>query len=204
MKKTIAILSGVFLTAAFVGCASSGEEKIKFISAYDTYNDCKIAYIPDISHGDAIDGGYGSAVLSINRNAEYIKQGNGSLKIETLTPFLKQKIDAYNYNSQVNQAKNAKKISIDVYNPNSQTIDFAIEVRSTEADMIAGEDGEKTDLLLAVRMECAPNAWTTVSAEFTENVWKNDVEIYRYWLLMENTADEVFSLYLDNFYVEYR
>ena len=205
MKKTIATLGSVFLTAtAFVGCASSGNEKIKFISAYDTYNDCKIAYMPDITHWDAIEGGYGSAVLAINRNTEYIKQGNGSLKIDTLTPFLKQRIEAYNYNSQVNQAKDAQKISIDVYNPNSQAIEVSIEVRSTEADMILDKDGKKTDLLLKVYKECVPNAWTTVCAEFTESVSQNDVEIYRYWLFMENSIDETFSLYIDNFYVAYK
>lgn len=197
MKKITAVISAVLLSiSCFLVCGCKDEEAKganeptkKYISMFDSYRDCLI--IPVTSWmGHLVEEGLIETEWNQEKNV-YIREGLGSCRVTTreATTRYKGHIMANSEIVSVKDINGAKLISLDVYNPENITIDVSI-------DVICGSKAA-----ISVTKSCPAKQWTTISAVIEE---KSYDKVKSYVLTLENkVSDSTFTLYLDNFYVEF-
>ena len=197
MKKILtllmALIAGLFGFASCnaLGNNSSGEKEPikKYISTFDWYKDCLVIPV-SAWMGHLVEEGLIETEWN-QEKTEYISEGKGSCRVTTREGTTKYKGHIMT-NSElvaVDDINGAKLLSLDVYNPENKEISVSIDVVC----------GSKT--VISVTKTCAAKQWTTVSTPI-EDVSYDKVKFYT--LTLENKVDEdTFTLYLDNFYVEF-
>jgi hypothetical protein len=198
MKKLIASLFAVLLSlSCFSACnigssessSASSEPVKKYISTFDWYKDCLV--IPVSSWmGHLVEEGLIETEWN-QEEAAYISEGIGSCRVTTREGTTRYK-GYMMTNSEVvpiDDINGASLISLDVYNPEKIAIDVSIDIVC----------GSKT--VVSIKKSCAPKQWTTVSATIKEGTYD---KVKAYVLTLENKVNtDTFTVYLDNFYVEY-
>jgi hypothetical protein len=195
MKKIIAIIASLLLClSCFSACdggnqSTKGEPVKKYISTFDWYRDCLV--IPVSSWmGHLVEEGLIETEWNQEQKA-YISEGVGSCRLTTREETTRYK-GYLMTNSElvpINDINGATLISLDVYNPESFSIDVSIEI-------ICG-----SQTVVSVTKACAAKGWTTVSAAIDEKTYDT---VKAYALTLENkVSDSTFTVYLDNFYLEF-
>lgn len=211
MKKIIlfflAILTGVI---AFCGCATnngngsgnggniggSGASNRKYITHFDGYTQCIVYPAVKWGYGNLYEGG--TVINDWIVDPQYVKEGTGSIKVSMNekasdgTYWYTGKICSKNHVSNWQDITGAKKISLDVYNPENKPLDVSIEIRSA------------TQTMLSVKKTCTAGVWTTVNMGIPNG---NYDLVAWYAIKLENTnqadKNQPFTVYMDNFYLEF-
>ena len=198
MKKLIAFTSALLLSlSCFSACSLFGDKNEnekkepvkKYISTFDWYRDCLVIPVSSWT-GHLVEEGLIETEWN-QEQKEYISEGVGSCRVTTRegTTRYKGYIMTNSEVVPIDNINGAHKISLDVYNPGNIAIDVSIDIVC----------GSKT--VLSMSKTCVAKKWTTVSATF-ENVSYDKVKSYV--LTLENKVnDSTFTVYLDNFYVEF-
>ena len=162
----------------------------QYITHFDGYTQCIV--FPCATFQSSIFEG-GRVINDWITDSKYVSEGTGSIKVslrEGWVNWYKGKIAANNgFVSNITDINGAKKISLDVYNPENKEIDVTIDIEST------------SNVLVTVSQTCQPKSWTTVS---TEIEGKDYATVSWYSITLKNNVDsDVFTVYLDNFYLEF-
>lgn len=199
-SKIISLVAGIlFLCAACSGCTpepdggseENSQDNKCYITHFDNYHECLV--FPTFFHGGPNwpynEYNEGSAETDWNqKDKEYISEGEGSLYFRLLEgTFYIANIDANNYLTQYYDINGAKRISIDIYNPEQIPIHATIDVKSSEETMFSFD------------VVCMPESWTTLETDIEQRLY-DYVDTYSLTLKNE-TNDNTFELYLDNFYL---
>lgn len=191
MKKIICLICVLCSVFTFAACGgnpndSQGGEKAtqKYISRFDCYEDLVICSLEYHLWSNS-----GAAEFSLNAEKDYIKEGDGSMKVHVLTPaWFRTTIEANNFRADNTKISGAKTISIDVYNPGDTPVAFKLGVNGYSRTVL---NVEKT---------CAAGSWTTVSGVFDEDVTET---LKSFTLEVSSSGEEAYDLYFDNFYLDY-
>ena len=109
--------------------------------------------------------------------------------MEGYVNWYKGKIQADNFVSSITDINGAKKISLDVYNPSDKDIEVTVGVESI------------SEIMFSVSKICPSKQWTTISTEIEQQTYGI---VSWYSIKLENKTDnEVFTVYMDNFYLEF-
>lgn len=196
MKKLVSLTFALLLSlSCFSGCeglfgGSKEKEPVKkYISTFDWYKDCLV--IPVSSWmGHLVEEGLIETEWNQEKTA-YISEGKGSCRVTTRegTTRYKGYIMTNSEVVPINDINGAKLISLDVYNTEDVAIDVSLDVVC----------GSKT--VISAKKNCLPKQWTTVSAVVKEGSYD---KVKSYVLTLENKVNtDTFTLYLDNFYLEF-
>ena len=197
-KKLVCITSFLMALIAFVSCAPNNSDSNndntstrKYITHFDNYEDCIL--LPASGWiGENLYVTEGKVTNEWNQeDTQYISEGIGSIKVRLLDGYscYSGRIRANNYRTQVYNINGATKISLDVYNPESKPIDVTIDVESASG------------IMFSVSESCQPGQWTTVATDIESKTYDN---VRNYKITLKNNVDgKPFTLYLDNFYVDF-
>ena len=220
MKKKLAVLLSVLSLGvlAFSSCTVGGSNSSTsdssvvdsstavqvptgrtYISRFDRYEDlCLWSNAFSWSSYDETDWWNSWNTVSVNKEADYIREGEGSMRIvidhiNTLThstyKILKTHPDNPARGTQANSIYGAQSIGLDVYNSSAYTLLVKVTINTV------------TTSVMTFQAECLPNQWTTVSAPVTSEV---EATIDNYRLDIKNMDGAYnFELYLDNFYIQF-
>ena len=142
--------------------------------------------------------------MEINKDVNFISQGNASLKVSPQGDYSKPgshpyiKLDLLDTTAKFNDLSEFKSISFDVYNAESQKLNIAVCI-------LTGEDYESYQTTHRQSFELAPNSWTTCTYDlsYVGIVDTYDLSNVRYlrleFLQHKNSKDDVPNvLYIDN------
>lgn len=220
MKKKLAILLSVLSLGvlAFSSCTVRGSSSSTsdssvadsstavqipagrtYISRFDRYEDlCLWSNALSDSRYDETDWWSSWNTVSVNKEADYIREGEGSMFIKTdiinkVKPYFYKMIKTHPDNpargTQATSIYGAQTVSLDVYNASNYTIDVNVQVRTV------------TTTVMQFSAQCAPNGWTTISAPVTSEV---EATIDNYRLDFTNLDGAYnFEVYVDNFYIQF-
>jgi hypothetical protein len=200
MKKLLATVFALLLSVSCLSACDKGEDSSssstgdntmtkQYISTFDWYRDCLVIPVTSWT-GHLVEEGLIETEWNQEETA-YISEGVGSCRVTTreATTRYKGYIMTNSEVVSVNDINGATLISLDVYNPGNVAIDVSVDVVC----------GLKT--VVSAKQTCGAKGWTTVSATIEEGTYD---KVKSYALTLENKVnDETFTLYLDNFYVEY-
>lgn len=204
MKKANAIVLALLFGAfGFASCKSSNNtgnnainDSKKYITHFDGYSQCLVFPAMKWGYGNLYEGG--TVINDWIIDPQYVSEGTGSIKVSMNeaaldgTYWYTGKCEADNWYSQLKDINGAKKVSLDVYNPENKPLDVSIELRSATA------------IMLSVTKTCNAGIWTTVDMEIPSG---NYDYVLWYAIKLENTNQEdkkqPFTVYMDNFYLEF-
>lgn len=161
----------------------------KYITHFDGYNQCII--FPAATFQTSLYEG-GRVINDWIVDPQYISEGEGSIQVSLMEGYVnwyKGKIQADNFVSSITDINGAKKISLDVYNPSDKDIEVTVGVESI------------SEIMFSVSKICPSKQWTTISTEIEQQTYGI---VSWYSIKLENKTDnEVFTVYMDNFYLEF-
>lgn len=202
-KKWIIPALGLGL-ALLAGCNSQPDEEAvdrKYITTFDDYQSCVI--LPNCIWEYGVQSVGKSKNVWNQEKTEYISEGKGSIEVNLLEGnSYTGNIDANNIVSNIIDINGAKKISLDVYNPCSYPLNVTVAVKT--ADLEAGQNPPKTKDMVSMSQTCAPGQWTTVSKAIPVPQEKYATVKYYSITITNNTGNgELYTVYLDNFYIDF-
>lgn len=170
-----------------------------YISRFDRYEDlCLWSNSLSDSRYDETDWWSSWNTVSVNKEADYIREGEGSMFIKTdiinkVKPFFYKTLKTHPDNpargTQANSIHGAQSVGLDVYNSSAYTLRVKVTISTV------------TTSVMTFQADCLPNQWTTISAPAASEV---EATIDNYRLDVQNMDGAYnFELYLDNFYIQF-
>ena len=191
MKKILtvflaALLAGTLL-AGFAGCSggqAAESDYIRYVSHCDNYDQIVIFRVNNRSK------------YFVNREAQYLTEGQGSLKMTAYEDILTTSVDAANPYSDTSDFAAVAAVSFDVYNAAANEISMFFTINTNSATIAVASE------------TLAPGAWTNVEVVLNRSLVENlDERVTRYDFSFRNngfdeTTGATYDIYLDNFSVE--
>ena len=158
MKKLICLFCAFCSVFALAACGDQGgdqqgEQEVvtqKYVSRFDCYEDMVICSLDYYYWSQS-----GAAEFALNTEKDFIREGEGSMKVHVLTPsrFLTS-IEANNFRADNTKINGAKTISIDVYNPTESPVEFQLSVNGYSRTVLGAGNEITASFAPEVRGDC--------------------------------------------------